>query len=357
MSRAGESGKVEHLAEEVKKARGELAGMSRPQKVALPLLMLNHESAAQIMKNLEQNQVEEIAAEMARIGHIGQPLQEELLRDFSPVEREGATSVPGGAVRVQKLLDQSVGLFESSEIMAKISPKQTPVASMDQVIAMEPLQLFNLLRHEQIQTIALVASYLPGEKASQLLALMRPDLRAQVVERLATLGPASVEILESVAQSIRAKIGATRARNVNQTGGVKAAAVLLNALPKEMTKAVLMSMNEPNRDLADSISKKMFTFEELESLDLKSLQKILQIVEVQTFAVALKTSSAGLKSKLLPCISKRAADTVTEEINFMGPRKVSEVEAAQAAVIDIVKNLDSTGEISLEEMREAARSN
>jgi len=336
-------------------AEVELASFTKEQKLARLLLMLNAENASQILKQLDEQELEVVSSEMLKVDSISVDVQELILREFSPVALDAATAISGGITRIQRLLDQSVGLLRASDIIGRVSPLRAPVAAMQQVVEMEPRHLFNLLRHEQVQTIALVASYIPDEKVSALLSFMRPELREQIVERLATLAPTSVEVLESVAEALQAKAGASRARGLNQTGGIKAAARVLNALPKDVSKSVLIALRERNRELADAISQKMFTFEELEQLDAKSLQKIMGVVDVQTLAVALKTAQESLKEKLLSCISKRAAQNVHEEISFMGPRKLSEVEAARSAIIEIVKNLDAEGEIELETTRGGSR--
>jgi len=200
----------------------------------------------------------------------------------------------------------------------------------------------------------LVVSYLPNDKASQLLSLMRSEARDEVIERLATLAPTSIEVVEQVAASLQASAGTSQTRNQTQTGGVKAAAQLLNALPKEVSKAALLSIGQRNAELADAISKKMFTFEELEQLDTLSLQKVMQAIDFQALALALKTANDSLKTKLLSCLPKRAAENIREEISFMGPRKLSQVEGARASILETVKNLEAEGEIELGAGREGA---
>jgi flagellar motor switch protein FliG len=291
---------------------------------------------------------------MLKVTFISGEMQVEVLREFSFLAVEVTTGVYGGLNQVQNLLDKSVGLLRASDIIGRVSPVRAPVAAMQQIVETEPRQLFNLIRHEHIQTIALVVSYLPNDKASQLLSFMRPEMRDEVIERLATLAPTSIEVVEQVAAAIQTKMGANRSRNLTQTGGLKVAAQVLNALPKDVSKAVLMSLSERKADLAEAISKKMFTFEELETLDPQSLQKIMQTIDFQALALALKTSSESLKNKLLACLPKRAAENIREEISFMGPRKLSQIDAARASIIETVKNLDAEGEIELDAGKQAA---
>ena len=333
----------------------EYAGFTSVQKLARLLLMLTPDNATHLMRQLEEQELEAVASDMLKVTSISQEMQREILREFSPLAVEAATAISGSLDHVQQLLDKSVGLLRASDIIGRVSPLRAPVAAMQQIVEMDPRHLLNLLRQEQLQTIALVASYLTKEKASQLLTLMRPDMRDQVVERLATMAPTSIEVVESVAEALQRKVGNGRTRGANQTGGLKVAAQLLNALPKDVSKSILISLRERNSDLAEAVSKKMFTFEELEWLDAKTLQKILQVVDMSTLTISLKTASETLKAKLLSCISKRAAENVREEISFLGPLKVSEIEAARSQIIDSVKQLENDGEVYLDELRQNSR--
>ncbi len=329
----------------------EFEKLTHVQKLAALLLILDGDNAASILKQLEEEELEAVTGEMAKFTTISQELQLEVLREFSPVAVEAASSVSGGVERTQALLEKSVGPFRASDFISRVSPQRPPVAAMQQIVEMEPRHIFNVLRHEQLQTIALVVSFMPSEKASELLSLIRPELRDQVIERLATLSPTSLEVVESVAEELQRKLSSARTRALNHTGGVKVAAQLLNALPKDVSDSILMSLRERNTELGDAVLKKMFTFEELRRLDTKTLQKILQEVDMRQLAVALKPASDALKNALLACISKRAAENVKEEISLLGPLKLSDIEAAQMEIIEVVRRLESEGTISLDEVR------
>lgn len=325
------------------------------QKLAGFLLILEPDNATEIMKRLEDQELEAVSIEIAKFKTISQQIREELLREFSPVAVAGATAITGGVDRLKSLLEKSVGLFRASNIITRVSPLRAPVAAMQEIVEMEVRHIFNLVRHEQLQTITLVASYLTADKASKLLSLLKPDMREKVVTRLATMTPIAVEVVEDVADMLQMKLASDRSRAVNQTGGIKVAAQILNALPKRVSESILISMKERDFELGTNILKSMFTFEELEELDSASLQKILQKVEMRTLTVSLKTASEGLKNKLLGSLSKRAAVSVREEISFLGPLKFSEIDAAQMEIIEVVKQLEAEGEIDLEEMRAGAQ--
>lgn len=334
----------------------EFSKLTQLQKLAGFLLILEPDNAAHIMEQLEESDLEAVSSEMAKFSAISHELQDEIMEEFLPVAVQASTAVPGGVDRVKILLEKAVGLFRASDIIGRVSLQRPSVAAMQEIIEMDPRALYNALRHEQLQTIVLVASYLPSEKASQLLGLMRPELREQAVERLATLSPTSIEVVESVAESLQARLAVNPTRALSHTGGVKVAADLLNALPKNVSDSILTSLRERNAELSDAVLKKMLSFEELERLDAKTLNKILQEVDFRSLAIALKTASATINTKLLSCISKRAADNVREEISFLGPMKVSQIEAAQMEIIETVRRLESDGTIDLEAIRHKPRS-
>lgn len=330
--------------------------MTHLQKLAVLFLVLDPDSAAGLMKQLDDQELAAVSAEMAKLTTISQELQNEVLHEFSPVAVEAVSAISGGVARTQALLEKSVGVFRASDFIARVSPERPRVAAMQQIIEMDPRHIFNVLRHEQLQTIALVVSFMPPEKASELLSLVRPELRDQVVERLATLAPTSIEVVESVADELQRKLPTTRPRALNHTGGVKVAAQVLNAMPKDVSDSILTSLRDKNADLGDAVLKKMFTFDELQRLDSKTIQKILQEVDMRSLAQALQTASDGLKKALLSCISKRAAENVKEEIGLLGSPNEDQIEAAQMEIIDVVRRLEGEGAISLDQLRQKNKS-
>ena len=325
----------------------ELANMTKLQKLAALLIVLGPDSAAQILKNLDEHEIEAVSLEMSKLTVISQELQREILREFTDVAVQASTAVLGGVNFTKTALEKSVGLFRASDIIGRVAPARMPLAAMQQIIDMEVRQLFNLLKQEQPQTIALILSYLSPEKSCQLLMLLRGELRDQVVERLATLAPTPVEVLERIVEVLNQKAGVKPTRALSQTGGLKNAADLLNSMDKNLSQSMLLDLEKRNPELGQAIRQKMFTFEDLALLDSASLQKIMREVDMRDLAVTLKTASEKLKAALLSVISKRAAATVNEEISFLGPIKKRDIEAAQLRIIDSVRQLETEGEIDL----------
>lgn len=334
----------------------EVNSLTRVQKFAVLLLMLGTDSAAQILKNCDEKELEAVSAEMARFNIVSQEIQAEVLRDFAQVAVDAGTAVSGGADIVRATLEKAVGQFRASTIVSRFTGDgltSEVATALRPIIEAESRELFNLIRSEQPQTIALLASHLPAEKASEMLNFCPPELRDQVVERLATLSPTPIEVIEKMLAVLSRKLAAKPTRALSRTGGLKSAAALLNALKRDMSKTVLTSIEERNPDLGKAIRQKMFTFDDVGRLEPAALQKILREVDTRDLAVTLQKAGESVKGALLSCISKRAAETVREEISFLGAVKLREVEAAQGRIIEVVRRLESEGEIELNAGEEA----
>src|SRR5262245_21527016 len=334
----------------------DISKLTKIQKLEILLIILGPDAAAQILKNLDEHELEAVSAEMSHQTFISQKMQADILKEFSEVALIASTSVRGGLDVTQATLEKAVGSFKASHVINRFSPSRAPTGAMQKLLDLDSRQIIHLIRQEQPQTIALITSYLPPDKASQVLEMLKDDQRSLVIERLATLSPTPIEVVEKVVDVLVSKIGSKPTRALNQTGGVKSAADLLNALNKDTSKTILANLDERNPDLSATIRKKMFTFEDLAQIDLAGLQKIMREVDIRDLAVALKTASEQLKSTLLGAISRRAAETVKEEMDFLGTLKLKEIEAAQMRIIDVVRRLETDGELELQTGKETSDS-
>ena len=339
------------IAELTTPSAPDISQMTKAQKLAALLIILGPESAAEILKTLESQELEIVSAEMARLPIITQEMRVEIMREMSEVAMAAGTSLRGGVEFTQSALEKAVGSSKASDILDRVSPARPLSPAVQRIMDMEGRQIFSLLKDEHTQTIALIASYLRPEKASDLLCLLPAELRDQVVERLAMLGPSPIEIVEKIADVMHRRVQGKATRGLHQTGGVKSAADILNALNKNLSKTILTSLEERNAELGQAIRQKMFTFADLVTLDGTALQKILREVDMRDLALALKKADEKVKSKLLGAISRRAAETVNEEISFMASVKLKEVEAAQFRIIEVVRRLEGEGEIEIESGR------
>jgi flagellar motor switch protein FliG len=256
--------------------------------------------------------------------------------------------VTGSVEYTRKVLEKSVGLFKAAEIIGRVGTARTSVSTMQQIIDLDAVAICNLIKDEEPQAIALIVSYLSASKGSEVLINLPESVRELVIEKLATLASTPIEVVETLGEVLSSKVGERVSRALNQTGGEKSAAAVLNAMGKEQRADILNNIDERNPDLVRSIRMKMFTFDDLGTLDAKTLQTIMREVDAGKLAVALSAATETLQQAMLGALSKRAAETVADEIENMGKVSLREIEASQNSIIDIVRQLESDGEISLE---------
>ena len=338
------------MAEAKKKRKGGSKGLqlTQSQKLAAFLIVMGEDAAADIVKNFDDNERELVCAEMANLPVLDAAMQGSVLQEFTGMAVEAQSGISGSVDFTRAVLEKSVGLFKAAEIIGRVGTARTSVATMQQIIDLDSMSICNLLNEEDPQTIALVVSYLPALKGSEVLMSMPDRVREMVVEKLATLESTPIEVVETLGEVLSAKVGERVSRALNQTGGEKSAAAVLNAMNKEERKKLLDNMDERAPDLVRSIRMKMFTFDDLQTLDLKTIQKIMREVDASKLAIALSAATDTLKDAMLGSLSKRAAENVREEIDNMGKISLREVEVNQNSIIDVVRQLETEGEISLE---------
>ena len=344
-------------APEKENAEGTPAALTRPQKLAVLLCMLGPESAAEILKHFDDREMELVIGEMGKLELISQELQAQVLKEFGDVAVVASTSVAGGEEIVRLTLEKAVGQSRAASIVGRNGGQKGEVDQGDllrPILNADPRELFNAIKTEHPQTIALMTSYFPPEKASAFLNQCPGELRDKIVERYATLQPTPIEVIEKIVTIVARKLGVKATRGISETGGVKSAAALLNALERTMSKTVLTSIEERNPDLSKSIRAKMFIFEDIIRLDSAALQKIMREVDTRDLTISLKKASNQVKAALLGSISKRAAETVKEEMAFLGTLKTKEIEASQTRIVDIIRRLEGEGEIDLNPQEETA---
>jgi flagellar motor switch protein FliG len=328
-----------------------LGALTRTQKLAALLVMLGPESAAVILKQFAPREIETVSRDMALFNLISREQQQEILEEFSEVAVAASTSVSAGLEVTRNTLERAVGSFKASDILGRVLPTRAPMGAMQAIADMDARSIFNLLRDEPPQMIAFVISYLSPEKAAQVFNQLRAEQRDQIIERLATLAPTPVEVAEKVVEVLTAKMGVKQTRALTQTGGVTPAADILNSIDKTVSRTILGTIEERNPELCQAIRKKMFTFEDLAALNAATIQRIMRETDMRDLALSLKRATEPVKKLLLSNISRRAAETVKEEMAFMGSVRLRDIEAAQFRIIDAVRKLEADGEIDLDEAR------
>ena len=326
----------------------EVAPLSKPQMLAALLVMLGPDSGSAILRQFPPREIENISREMTRFNLISREQQASILKEFSNVALAASTSVCAGLDVARNTLEKALGTFKASDVMGRVSTTRTPIGSMQLIAELDARNTFNLIRDESVATTAFIISHLTPEKAAQILNLMSPEKRDATVERLAMLAPTPVEVAEKVVEVLTTKLGVKQTRALTQTGGLTTVADLLNAMDKTVSRELLTNLEARNAELAGNIRKKMFTFEDLLLLPGSAIQRIMREIDMRDLTLSLKKSSEALKKLMLSNISRRAAETVNEELAMMSNVKPRDVEAAQFRIIDVVRKLESEGEIEID---------
>lgn len=327
--------------------------LSRHQKLAVFLICLGPEAAAEVLKQFDDAEIEVLCREMSTFPMIPEATQKLALEEFSSVVAAGVNSALGGMPYAQRTLEIAKGDYKASSILNRVGPVGDSVEVISDIAEMEGRQIFNLIKHEQPQTISFVLSYLDPAKSGEVFALLSPDLREEVVERLGTIESTSLELVGKIVRSLGRHFDSKVRPAFHRSGGVRAVAGLLNSLDKEMSKNLLARLEERNATLGAAIRKKLFSFEDLNRLAIADLQRVLREVDSGNLAIAMKSASENLREKLFAGLSKRAAESLKEEIELLGPVRLKDVESAQDVIIQAVRKLEEEGQISLDSESQA----
>ncbi len=314
------------------------------KKAAIILLALGKEASAEIIKNLDDREVESIATEIASLGTVPPEVKERVLKEFTEaLTSSGATSV-GGVDRAAELLESALGKSKASEIVGRVRMRRASGA-LRKLEQMDSEAVVEFLKREHPQTVALILAHLEPQAAASLLSGLPEDLRANVALRVANMETISPEAAQEIEQTLSKELEGFGTRTVSGAGGVKILADILNVLERSTEKELLSAIEEKQPELASQVKQLLFVFDDILLLDDRSLQRVLREVDTADLALALKAADEEIKQKIFKNISERAAQMIQEEIEYMGPKRLSEVEAAQLRIIEVIRNLEDSGEI------------
>ncbi len=316
------------------------------QKAALLMIALNIENASQVFKHLDSSEVELISTEISKVKNIPSQTVDSVLEEFYTMVTAREYVLEGGLEYAEAVLEKSFGINKATEIIEKVR-NLTTLKGFDVLKKADSTQLINFLSKEHPQTIALILSHLhPDQTASALKELTEP-LRTEVVYRIATLGKISPQTLKRIEKVVDEMAGLNMGQSLSKIGGTKSLAGVLNRTNIGLSKEIIASLEEKDADVANEIKRLMFLFEDIINIQDKDIQKILRQVDRKDIAIALKIVDDKLKDKIFSNMSERASELLKEEIQYMGKVKLKEVESVQAKIVDLIKSLEETGEISL----------
>lgn len=324
--------------------------LNRTQKLALFLIVIGPEHAAQILKDFDEIETEQLCREIANFDIISEGIQQQVLEDFSEIIGSCLGAVLGGSRFAQKALGIAKGDYKAAALLGRIGPIGNSTEVISEIAEMDSRQIFNLIRNEQAQTIAFVMSHLTSQKASEILMMITPEQREGVVERIGIMTATKQENVNKVVRTIRKHVNPKdQTVTLQHSGGVRQVADLLNFIQKDVSKNLLAKIEERNPALGQAIQRKMFSFDDLIKLSARDLQRVMREIESNDLVIALKSANTRLQDVLLGAVSKRAAETLREEMSMLGPVRLKDVEGAQDRIIQAVRALEEEGEISLDQ--------
>lgn len=330
--------------------------MSGLRKAAILLITLGDKPASEVLRRLPTEDVQRITAEIADIDFVSQETSTQILEEFNKLMSAREYLALGGTAYAEKLLEKAFGELEARRLLSQVlHGQETKSLDLTDLTKSDPRQLVKLIENEQPQTVALILAHLGAKIGSSLLALLPEANRAPVMERLARMGQLSGETVQRVLFVLQKKFQSIgRQHNRMAYGGVSAVAGILNEMDPTSSKAILEAVEQTDPNLAVAIRDVLFTFEDLLTVPENGIRECLGPIDKKTLAVALKGASEDLKSHIMKCMSSRAAEMLREDMEALGPMRMKEVTKAQAEVVNVLRQLEADGKISLRNEEEDA---
>lgn len=314
------------------------------RKAAILLVMLGPEKAALVLKHLDESDVEQLTIEIANLGKITDEEKKQVLTEFQDIARAREMIAQGGIEYAKEVLQKAFGPEKAMKIIERLV-SNLQVKPFDFLRQADPLQLVNFLQNEYPQTIAVILSYLEPQLAGKILSAFPEELQIEVIKRIALLERTSPDVIRDIEKNLERKLSGFVMQTFSQVGGVDTAAEIMNSIDRTSERKIMEKLSYDSPELAEEIRRRMFVFEDIVKLDDRSVQIVLREVETRDLALALKGASEEVKQKIFKNISKRAAQLLQDELEYMGPVRLKDVEEAQQKIINVIRRLEEAGEI------------
>ena len=314
------------------------------QKAAVLLIVLGPEKSATIFKHLKDDEIEELTLEIANTRTITPQMKDEVLNEFYEVCLAQQYIAEGGINYAKELLEKSFGADRARDVIGKLTAS-LQVKPFEFVRKTDPSQLLNFIQDEHPQTIALILSYLAPAQSALIISALPPDRQADVAKRIAVMDRTSPDIIKEVEKVLESKLASLVNQDYTIIGGVDAVVEILNTVDRGTEKHIMETMEIEEPELADEIRKKMFVFEDILLLDDRAIQRVLRDVDNSDLAIALKGSNEEVQNAIFNNLSKRLAVMIKEDMEFMGPVRMKDVEEAQQKIVNIIRKLEDSAEI------------
>ncbi len=320
--------------------------MSGRQKAAVLLVSLGVDASAEVFKHLRREEIDELTLEIAGMGHIPQERKQAVVEEFYEVAVAQEYIAEGGLDYARTILQKALGDVRADEVMERLS-SAIQVSPFEFLRRTDASQILNVISSEHPQTIALILAYLPAETGAQVVSELPDDVQADVAMRIALMDSTAPEVIREIERVLERKLSSVIAQDFTSAGGVASLVELLNKVNRTTEKAIVETLEEQNPELADEIRRMMFLFEDIIILDDRSIQQVLREVDTKELGVALKGVSAEVQDCIFRNMSERAATNIREELEFMGPVRVKQIEEAQQKVVAVIRRLEEDGSIMI----------
>jgi len=314
------------------------------QKAAIFLVTIGSEISAEIFKYLREDEIETLTFEIARLETIEPDQKDAILQEFQELMMANQFISTGGIDFARELLEKSLGSQKAIDIINRLT-SSLQVRPFDFIRRTDPAHLLNFIQQEHPQTIALILAYLEPNKASIILQNLPHEVQSDVARRIATMDRTSPEVLREVERVLEKKLSTLSSEDYSTAGGVESIVEILNLVDRASEKQIIEALEDEDPELAEEIKKRMFVFEDIVMLDDRSIQKVMREVDSQELAKALKSVDTEVQDKIFRNMSKRAAGMLKEDMEYMGPVRLKDVEEAQQKIVSIIRHLEDTGEI------------
>lgn len=314
------------------------------QKAAILLILLGPERSSLIFKHLKEEEIEELTLQIANTRSISPQVKEEVIADFYEVCLAQQYITEGGIGYAKELLDKALGEDKAEDVIGKLTAS-LQVKPFEFVRKTDASQLLNFIQDEHPQTIALILSYLSSQQASVILSSLTPDRQADVAKRIALMDRTSPDVIKEVEKVLESKLASLVNQDYTIIGGVDAVVEILNTVDRGTEKHIMENLEIEEPELADEIRKKMFVFEDILLLDDRAIQRVLRDVDNGDLSLALKSANEQVQNAIFNNLSKRLATMIKEDMEFMGPVRMKDVEEAQQKIVNIIRKLEDSAEI------------
>lgn len=315
------------------------------QKAAVLLIALGAESAAQAFRHLREEEIEQLTLEIASMRMVKSEIRDKILTEFYEMCLAQEYISQGGIEYARELLQGAVGAERAREILTQLT-STLQVRPFDFLRRADPQELLNFIRNEHPQTMALIMAYLDPAQSALVLAALEPEMQVEVTRRIAMMDRTSPDVVREVERVLERKLASVMSEDYTAAGGLDSAVGVLNRVDRGTEKQIIESLTEQDPELAEEIRKRIFVFEDLISLDDRSMQRVLREVDLgKDLPLALKVASEEVTDKILRNLSKRAVENLEESMQYLGPVRLRQVEEAQQKIVNIVRRLEEEGEI------------